>query len=374
MDTKHEHNFIFDLIFETAPEDLNYIYRGLFDSDITNYILSLAEKNIIESKIQARTKKRVFHIMVESIQNITRHQDFSDEELAETAFFVIQKNGTFFYITTGNTINKSDIEPLKEKLEKLNNLSKEELTQFYLEILNDGKISSKGGAGLGLIEIVRKSGNKLYYDFKEVSDKKAFIYMHTFIETDPKNSYKTDNKIYTFDYIKNLHFQILKEQILLIYSNLFEQNSLVRLISVLKSQRYSALAFKKRIISAMIELLQNIILHGKIKIGNEYFSPGIFYISKKNENIFYLNTVNYIKNEKKNILKTKIENLNSATQKEIEKLYNKQLFNFNENTRNAGLGLIELRLKSKNKIIFDFKKIDDKYSLILMTITLIDNG
>ena len=246
MDTKHEHNFIFDLIFETAPEDLNYIYRGLFDSDITNYILSLAEKNIIESKIQARTKKRVFHIMVESIQNITRHQDFSDNELAETAFFVIQKNGTFFYITTGNTINKTDIEPLKEKLEKLNNLSKEELTQFYLEILNDGKISSKGGAGLGLIEIVRKSGNKLYYDFKEVSQDKAFIYMHTFIETDPKNSYKTDNKIYSFDYIKNLHFQILKEQILLIYSNLFEQNSLVRLISVLKSQRYSALVFKKK--------------------------------------------------------------------------------------------------------------------------------
>ncbi len=79
MYKKIEHNFIFDLINNTAPEDLNYIYRGEFNSDITNYILSLVEKNIIESKLEGRTKKRVFHIMVESIQNITRHQDFSDE-------------------------------------------------------------------------------------------------------------------------------------------------------------------------------------------------------------------------------------------------------------------------------------------------------
>ncbi|MEA3450571.1 MAG: SiaB family protein kinase [Bacteroidota bacterium] len=374
MKSKHEHNFIFDLIFETAPDDLNYIYRGVFDADITNYILSLAEKNIIESKIKSRTKKRVFHIMVESIQNITRHQDFSDEELADTAFFVIQKNGTFFYITSGNTIAIEDIEPLKEKLENLNNLSKAELTQTYLEILNDGKISSKGGAGLGLIEIVRKSGNKLLYNFKRVSDTKAFIYLHTFIETDPKNSFKTVNKIYTFDYLKNLHSQILKENILLIYSNLFEQNSLVRLINVLKSQRYSALAFKKRIISTMIELLQNIILHGKIKINNKYFSPGVFYISKKNENIFHLNTVNYIENDKKEKLQESIEKLNNSNQQEIEEIYNTQLFDFSENTRNAGLGLIELRLKSKNKLIFNIMRINDKHSLLLLTITLIDNG
>jgi hypothetical protein len=373
MNPKKEHNFIFDLIFETAPEDLNYIYRGEFNSDITNYILSLAEKNIIESKIQAKTKKRVFHIMVESIQNITRHQDFSNEELASTAFFTIQKNGTFFYVTTANIIAKEDIPPLKKKLEKLNNLSKKELTKFYLEILNDGKISSKGGAGLGLIEIVRKSGNKLYYDFKDISKDKAIIYMHSFIDTEPKNSHKNKSKIYTFEYIKDLHNQVIKENILLIYSNLFEQDSLVRLISVLKSQKYSALAFKKRIISAMIELLQNIILHGKIKIKNKFFSPGVFYISKKIGNIFLLNTVNYVKAEKIEALKSKIDLLNSLDDNGIDDYYNQQLFDFSENHRNAGLGLIELRMKSKNKLDYDLIKIDDNYYLFLLTVTLIDN-
>lgn len=364
-----EHNFIYDLLHGTADEDLNYIYRGEFNSDITNYILSLAEKNIVESKIQGRTKKRVFHIMVESIQNITRHQDFSDENLSQTAFFAIQKNGPVFYITTGNIINKEDIEPLRIKLENLNSLSKNELTQTYLEVLNDGKISSKGGAGLGLIEIVRKSGNKLIYDFKNMSQEKAFIYMHSFINTAPEIEKTTPNIIFSFDYIKKLHQQIISENILLIYCNLFEQDSLVRLISVLKSQKYTALAFKKRVISSMVELLQNIIQHGKMKVGGKTYSPGIFYITKQKQN-FYLKTINYIKKSEISELEDKFSSLNNMSTQELENLYNKQLFDFSFDESNAGLGFIELRMKSKNPIGYSFVDVNNDLSLLNITITL----
>jgi len=366
-----EHNFIIDLLHGTNPDDLNYIYRGEFNSDITNYILSLAEKNIIESKIKGRTKKRVFHIMVESIQNITRHQDFSDENLAQTAFFAIQKSGPVFYITTGNIINNEDIPALQKKLENLNSLSQDELTQTYLEILNDGHISSKGGAGLGLIEIVRKSGNKLFYDFKTMSPDKAFIYMHSYIDTEPDSEKEELKEIYTFDYVKKLHQQIISENILLIYCNLFEQDSLVRLISVLKSQKYSALAFKKRVISSMVEMLQNIILHGRIKINDKFFSPGIFYISQKS-NIFYLNTVNYIKNGDINSIENRFKTLNEMNDKDLEKHYNKQLFDFSDDSSNGGLGFIELRMKSKNPIGYRFINVNQEYSLLVVTITLKD--
>lgn len=364
-----EHNFIYDLLHGTAAEDLNYIYRGEFNPDITNYILSLAEKNIVESKIKGRTKKRVFHIMVESIQNITRHQDFSDENLAQTAFFAIQKSGPIFYITTGNIINKEEIEPLKVKLENLNSLSKNELTQTYLEVLNDGQISSKGGAGLGLIEIVRKSGNKLSYDFKNMSTDKAFIYMHSFINTAPEEEMKKPKTIFTFDYLKKLHQQIISENVLLIYCNLFEQDSLVRLISVLKSQKYSALAFKKRVISSMVELLQNIIQHGKMKVDEEFLSPGIFYITKEKD-AFFLKTINYIKSSEILDLENKFISLNKMGEEELEELYNKQLFDFSFDESNAGLGFIELRMKSKNPIGYSFVEVNNTQSLLNITITL----
>ena len=371
MSRLEQHSFIYDLIFGTHVEDLNYIYRGEFNSDIANYILSLAERNIVQSRIKGKTKKRVFHVMVESIQNITRHQDYDKDNTDKSAFFAIQKNGTMFYITSGNVISNEEVDDLKEKLEKLNKLSSKELTQFYLEILNDGRISEKGGAGLGLIEIVRKSGNKLYYDFKKISDEQSFIYMYSNVETSPNNPTSRPADIYTFNYIKNLHSVIIEEDILILYSNLFEQSSLVRLISILKSQNYSDKVFKKRIVSSMVELLQNIVLHGKIKIEGKDYSPGIFYISQ-GKNALYLNTINYVLREDISKIEERINRLNDFDEDELDDAYNKQLFNFTEDGQNAGLGFIEMKMKTKNKLLYSFGKVDDKYSLFNLKLTFID--
>ena len=57
------------------------------------------------------------------------------------------------------------IEKVKSKIEKINAFDVAELKQFYMETLTDGKISSKGGAGLGFITIAMKSKNKLDYSF-----------------------------------------------------------------------------------------------------------------------------------------------------------------------------------------------------------------
>ena len=105
----------------------------------------------------------------------------------------------------------------------------------------------------------------------------------------------------------------------------------------------------------MVELLQNIILHGKRNIEDKNYSPGIFYISQKG-NIFNLNTVNYILNTETEKLDKKLSNLNSLNKEELEHSYNEQLFDFSDDGQNAGLGFIEMRMKSKNKLTFSFSK------------------
>ena len=60
--------------------------------------------------------------------------------------------------------------PLKAKLDKINALDKEGLRSYYKEVLDNGQYSVHGGGGLGMIDIARKSGNKLDYDFSDVSD------------------------------------------------------------------------------------------------------------------------------------------------------------------------------------------------------------
>ena len=55
--------------------------------------------------------------------------------------------------------------------------SKEEIKELYKFILNHQKISEKGGGGLGLVDIARKTGNTLSYRFVSFDAKKSFFYL-----------------------------------------------------------------------------------------------------------------------------------------------------------------------------------------------------
>ena len=63
----------------------------------------------------------------------------------------------------------------KDKLEDINAMGKEELKEFYKNVLNNGQMSEKGGGGLGMIDIARKSGQKLDYGFMPFDDNHSFF-------------------------------------------------------------------------------------------------------------------------------------------------------------------------------------------------------
>ena len=365
-----ERDFILDLMQSTGNEDLHYFYRGEFTQSLSHQILSLAEKNIDKDHISSKIKKRVFHIMVESIQSISRHQD-EPYKPEETAIFGIQKKSEHYYITTGNVIENAKTESLCGKLDKINNLDQEELDAFYREVLSNGQLSSKGGAGLGLIEMARKSGNKLKYALEKISDLMSYFYLHSSINTITLGEAPEppDNSAYSLKYMTELHKYIIKHNILLIYSTVFDQDSLLSLIQILKS-RADTPNFRKKTISLMTEMLQNIIHHGDINICGIKGSKGIFYIAE-NDGLNELTTINYIPNGSIEKLKSKIDYINSLSDEDREEYYNERLFDFRMITaKEAGLGFIEMRIKSKHPLEYSFQKVDDEYSLFKFTIRL----
>lgn len=368
-----ERDFILELMQSTGNEDLHYIYRGEFTQSLSHQILSLAEKNIDRDHISSKIKKRVFHIMVESIQNISRHQD-EPYKPEETAIFGIQKQNEHYYITTGNVIENAKTESLCGKLDKINNLDQEELDAFYREVLSNGQLSSKGGAGLGLIEMARKSGNKLKYALDKISDLMSYFYLHSSINTITLSEAPEppDDSVYSLKYMTNLHKFIIEHNVLLIYSTVFDQDSLLSLIQIMKN-RGDTLNSRKKLISLMVEMLQNIIHHGGVNIGGIKGSKGIFYIAE-NGGCNELTTINYIQNNAIDKLKERIDYINSLSDEEREDYYNERLFDFRMvTTKEAGLGFIEMRIKSKNPLEYSFEKVDSDYSLFKYTIRLKNN-
>ncbi len=170
---------IFELHNIMQKNKLNYVYRGVFTTDITRKILALVESNLIHKEESKVIKRKIFNLMVEGLQNITRHQaDDKNKTSNNYGVFALKKESCKYFLTTGNLVENEMITELSKKIDIVNRLDKEGLKQYYRNILKHGEISDKGGAGLGFIDMARKSGNKLIYSFEKVDDKFSYFYLH----------------------------------------------------------------------------------------------------------------------------------------------------------------------------------------------------
>ena len=84
--------------------------------------------------------------------------------------FMVAKGKDEYTVTTGNAIENDKMQDLKNLLEQVNQLDKDELNEFYKKQIKEGSLSEKGGAGLGFIDIKRKTGKNLEYHFLPIND------------------------------------------------------------------------------------------------------------------------------------------------------------------------------------------------------------
>ena len=156
--------------------DVLLAYKGSITSDLISNVLEVIETKLDDLSEVPKTRKKVYNVLVESLQNLYHHIDELpvtleknfDKRFGVLAISRIEPN--IYKITTGNFINSGKIKILKEKIDKINSLSPEELKEMYKFILNHQKLSAKGGGGLGLVDIARKTGNKLEYSFENYSN------------------------------------------------------------------------------------------------------------------------------------------------------------------------------------------------------------
>ncbi len=362
----------FNLFSRVQQQDFEYVYRGYFTHNITKKILTLADINIQKVVPFSTIQKRIYYIMVEGIQNITRHQDEIDDGNDEyPGIFAIQKQKERYYVTTGNLVLNKRIPSLKDKIKKINSLDKDELKKFHKEILRSGAISDKGGAGLGLIEMARKSGNKLIASFELINEDYSYFYLQTQIPTTKKEAVEDEVEELklrkSLISLKKLHLSLMIENILIYFNGFFNQENLLSLLSIIKG-RLNLSITTIRLSNVMVEMIQNIIKHGS-KEESDSGVPGIFFVQQRDNGDFVLTSGNYINEKDAKELEEKIVYVNSLSKEELEDYYDKILLDLDSITsKKSGLGLPDLRIKSGRKLIYNFHKLEeDVYFYILQT-------
>ncbi len=165
--------YIFDLHQTMVDQHLILVYEGEFTQEITKSVLAMAERNMDSTGEESSIKRKVFNVMVECLQNIVKHADQDDRDNA--AIFLIGRDNENYTIISGNPIKTDDKEKLGGSLERINSLDKDGLKQLYKDIIKNTEISDKGGAGLGFVDMARKSGRKLDYEFVDTDNGTSFF-------------------------------------------------------------------------------------------------------------------------------------------------------------------------------------------------------
>ena len=161
-------------------------YKGSITTDLINSVLEDIEEKLEGADEEAKVRKKVYNVLVESLQNLYHHVEELPEAIknefdSKFGVLVIAKVNDTIKISTGNFITSEKIKFLKDKIDKINSLSKDELKDMYKFILNHQKLSAKGGGGLGLVDIARKTGNKLEYTFQHYEDDYYFFNLDVYI-------------------------------------------------------------------------------------------------------------------------------------------------------------------------------------------------
>jgi hypothetical protein len=154
-------------------------FKGEVTVDLVNSVLKIIEDRLDRIEEDRKTRKKVYNVLVECLQNLCNHIDSTDFEVtgydSKTALLIIETDMTGYSVVTGNYVPIEKVEGLKLRIDEINSISKDELRELYKRTLNNGQFSEKGGGGLGFIDIARKSGQKLKYKFQKVNQEIEFF-------------------------------------------------------------------------------------------------------------------------------------------------------------------------------------------------------
>jgi len=121
--------------------------------------------------------------LVEILENVAKYSPGREPEVKYgMPVAMIKMEGEAFFLTTGNLIRNDHIDNLRSKLKLVNSYNRSELKDLYREILSKQTSSSDSTGAMGLVDIARKSGNKLTFVFDYVNEEYSYYMLRVKVD------------------------------------------------------------------------------------------------------------------------------------------------------------------------------------------------
>lgn len=342
------------LINDTSGLPLIVYYRGNYEDISTETLINIIESNEKLANRKSQLRKVMF-LSVEAIQNIQR---YSAHKGSQSDFYLVFFDGDSYQVVTQNLIHNEDSEDLKARLDALVSKDVSELDELYFNKMESGETTEKG-AGLGLIEITRKSNKSIRYEIKKVDEEYSLFNLYFALPINIKEET-------VFDFSKAISIQAKLDQLsaasesCFYYGGDFSNSFISSLLGLLVSKKAEKKSNdNKKVHHILIELTQNIKKHAQFH--NES-ARGRIFIEWKDEHI-EVSTYNNSNIDNANELQKKVVDLNGSNKEQLVQKSKEVLADL-ESTN--GLGLIDVaNLIYPNKIkVSVFNQSNDHVGLL----------
>ena len=330
-------------------------YQGDHEKNPGYNIFEIVEHNL-SLFYSPKLVKKLVYLVIESVQNVERYSARVDNSMD---FSLVYSDGNTFRIITQNLVHKDHLDDLKNRLESIENKHKGELTNMYMEALSGNRRTEKG-AGLGLIDLARKSRNNLVFRFNSYDD----TYSCYQLEINYPITETPEAGLEGVAFVETLTNLFANNDSTFFYRGDFSNEFLMVLLGMLKDIKSDdLLTGKSEFQHTLIEVIQNIKRHGKAH-GEEV--PGYLCLEWLEEGDIALHSCNLIEEDKSSDLSQRINELNNASEKGLD-IINKEIMK--DFSIDGGLGLIHAAKFSRpNLLSYSFNEIPSFGVLFGLTI------
>lgn len=150
--------------------------RGEIDQEAFGNIIEQLEEHEAELKLKQFSSFKI--IVTEVVQNMIKyafksHANHPEYEMQLNICYDAHKQK--YFVRGGNVLQREQLETVKKRMDEVNGLDKEGLKALYRERRKSGEKSHNRGAGIGFLEMAKRSSEPLEYKSGNLDSQLAYL-------------------------------------------------------------------------------------------------------------------------------------------------------------------------------------------------------
>lgn len=351
-------------------ERLMFVFRGEITEKNSLLLLTLLENEMKDDSFDIAGRKRLFMYVLESLQNILKHGDHKGHNVMPLVSYSKTDDG--YTITTGNVITDAQSVKLMEKLEKVNSLDVPDIKALYRQILETSGFSDKGGAGLGLLEMALKTGNRLDFDFIPIGEGLSYFVLSKTVDSSGiGRTNGSPRKKYDGSPVLEFERLMAGNNVHMTWSGHITSGIGDDVLSITEARLSDEdvdSGIRRKVFNIMVEILENVSKYNPGREAEDNYGLPLV-ILRLEDGKFVLTTGNLISDSRIGELKQKIDDINSFGQNDLKTLFYAALSAQSIETDSTGnMGLISMARKSGGRLEYQFNRVNEEYSYFMLTV------